>query len=314
MDFFQEFEALKAKMPRIGSVRLQPINSEYTHNTGQCKNCYLIANAVKNEDCMYGRDVYSSSDCIDCDHILSCTLCYECLNGKNCYDCTYLQDSQDCQNCDYGYDLKGCRNCLGCIGLRQKEFHIFNEPYSKETFFEKKKTLRPAEIKARFEELKKKVPRKYAELIDTENCLGDYILHSKNAYQCFDVVECEDIGYCVESKKLKDCWDIFVLEESQLCYDCSSNHILTNCNFCFMCVSSTDLEYCELVFNSKFCFGCVSLNHKEYHLLNQPYPRNDYFKKVREIKGELQKEGSYGRRYLTPTYPIEDTVSAWQRL
>lgn len=314
MNFFQEFEALKARTPRTGSIRLNPVNSEYTHNTDQCKNCYIIANAVKNEDCMYGRDFYDNCDCVDCDHILKSTLCYECVNVKNCYDSSFLQDCDDCQNCAYGYDIKGCRNCTGCVGLRKKEFHIFNEPYSREDFFEKKKSLQPAEIQKHFEKLKTKVPRKALEVIQVENSLGNYIRHSKNVFSSFDVVECEDIGYVYEAKKLKDCWDIMTLEDSELCYDCSSNHILNNCNFCFMCTSSSDLEYCELVFNSKYCFGCVSLNHKEYHILNQPYSREEYFKKVSEIKEQLRSEWSYGRRYLTPTYPLADTVASWPRL
>ncbi len=314
MDFFKEFELLKLKAPRIGSIRLNPVNSEYTHNTDHCKNCYLIANAVKNEDCMYGRDFYSNQDCVDCDHIADSTLCYECLNCKNCYDSSFLQDCEDCRDCSFGYDLKGCRNCISCVGLRKKEFYIFNEPYSKEKFFTKKKELSTAMVKNEMEKLKKIVPRLAAMQNDTENCVGDYIYHSKNAYSCFDIVECQDIGYLDECKKVKDSWDILTLENAELCYACSSNHILTNCNFCFMCVSSSDLEYCEFVMNSKYCFGCVSLNHKEYHILNRPYPREEYFKKVRKIKEQLKREGTYARTFLTPSYPWEDTVAIWPRM
>jgi hypothetical protein len=76
---------------------------------------------------------------------------------------------------------------------------------------------------------------------------------------------------------------------------------------------SSDLEYCELIANSKNCFGCVGLNHKEFYILNQPYSREDYFKRVAEIKDQLKREGSYGR-WFPSTYPIEDTVTLWPRL
>jgi hypothetical protein len=31
--------------------------------------------------------------------------------------------------------LSECTYCFGCVGLRQKEFHILNEPYSQQDYF-----------------------------------------------------------------------------------------------------------------------------------------------------------------------------------
>lgn len=314
MNFFQELEELRLKTPRIGSIRLQNINSEYTHNTDQCKNCYLIANAVGNQDCMYGRDFYKNSDCVDCDHIFKNTLCYECIKCKECWNCSYLQDCNNCQDCDCGYDLKDCKNCIGCAGLRKKEFHIFNKPYSKEDFMKMKALFAPEEIQKKFEEVKLKTPRVYFQQINAENCFGDNLYHCKNAWYAFDCDDCHDAGYTSEGKELKDCWDIFVLEYAELCYECSSNYRINNCNFCFSCTNSSDLDFCELVFNSKYCFGCIGLNHKGYHILNRPYSREDYFKRVAEIKEQLRRGSDYGKGFWSPTYPFQDTVGSWPRL
>ncbi|MFA6521442.1 MAG: hypothetical protein WCT53_03600 [Candidatus Gracilibacteria bacterium] len=314
MDFIAEFEALKLKTPRIGSIRLQSINSEYTHNTDQCKNCYLLANAVGNEDCMYGRDFYGSTDCVDCDHVKSCTLCYWCINCKNCYNCTYLHDCNDCSDCDFSYFLKGCKNCIGCVNLKQQEYCIFNEKYSKEEFERIKKGITKEEISRKFQELQNKSPHVNAVHINDTNSFGDYINHCKNVFFGFDIDDCEDCCYIEESKKLKDCMDITILEESTLCYEVSSAHILNNCNFCFGCVNSSDCDFCELIMNSKYCFGCVSLNHKEFYILNKPYSREEYFKKVAEIKAELRREGKYNLNILTTTYPPQDTVLTLPRL
>lgn len=314
MDFFAEFERLKDKTPRLGSVVINAINSQYTHNTDQCKNCYLLCNAVKNEDCMYGRDFYENTDSVDCDHILRCTLCYDCVNCKDCWNCTGLQDCKSCQDCSFGYDLQDCKNCIGCVGLRKKEFHIFNQPYSKEDFLKRKAALSPGEVQREFEALKLKVPRRETIQINTENCYGDSIHNSKNIFYGFDVVDSQDCSYISEGQKLKDCCDIFVLEYSELCYDISSSYRLNNCNFCFSCVSSSNLEYCEWIMNSHDCFGCVSRNHAEYEILNQKYAKEEYFKRVKEIKDQLKREGKYGGIYLTPTYPLEDTVATWNRL
>lgn len=35
--------------------------------------------------------------------------------------------------CDHCF---GCKNCFGCIGLRKKEFCIFNKQYDKKTYFQ----------------------------------------------------------------------------------------------------------------------------------------------------------------------------------
>lgn len=290
MDFIQAYQALKAKTPRIGAIRLNNINSDYTYATDQLKNCYLIANAVHNENCLYGRDLYDNVDCVDCDHIKDCTLCYQCLNCKNCYDCNHLQDCENCQTCEVGYDLKGCKDCIGCVGLRKKEYHIFNEPYSKEDFLKKKRELTSAMIEGRFETLKLKIPRQFADLVNVEHASGNCLYHCRNVLGGYDCLECQDCLYIEESKKLKDCMDITILEESELCYEISSSHILYNSNYCFQCASSSDLDFCELVMNSKHCFGCISLNRKAYCVLNQPYSKEEYFKKVAEIKEWMKRE------------------------
>lgn len=314
MDFIAEFAELKAKTPRISSIRLQSTNSEYTHNVDQCRNCYLLANAVKNQDCMYGRDFYDDADCVDCDHVKECTLCYWCVNSRNCYNCTFLHDCADCSDCDYGYYLKGCKHCIGCANLRQAEYHIFNKKYSREEFEAMKKNLSHAEIEEKFEKLKESAPHVYGIQINTDHCVGDYVQHSKNVFMGFDINECHDCAYIEESKNLKDCLDITILEDSQLCYEVSSSHVLNNCNFCFMCVGSSDLDFCEMVMNSKYCFGCISLNHKEYYILNKPYSKEEYFKTVAEIKEQLKSEGNYGFNVLAPTYPMQDTVLSLPRL
>lgn len=311
MFFFDELLALQKSTPRIGSARLNNMNSEYTHNTAQCKNCYLLGNAVGNEDCMYGRDFYDNTNCADCDHILKCTLCYECLNSRECWNCSCLQDCANCLDCDYGYYLKDCQNCIGCVGLRKKKFCIFNEQYSEEEFSSKKKSLTREQIEGNYEKLKRKTPRVFAIQLNCENCTGESVFNSRNIHYGFDINNCEDCCYVEEVKNIKNSADISFLEHSELCYECSSNHILYDCNFCFMCLASSNIEYCEQVFNSKNCFGCIGLNHKEYCILNKQYSREEYEKQVAEIKKRLKEERTYGRFFLPSTYPVEDTVAAW---
>lgn len=314
MDFFAELKKLQLTNPREGLIQLKNVNCDYTHLTDQCKNCYLLANAVSNEDCMYGRDFYGNTDCVDCDHIRDCTLCYECLNCKNCYNSDYLQDCENSRDCSYGYYLRDCADCIGCVSLRKKSFHIFNKPYSKEEYARKMKTLTPETIREGFSELKKKNPHIATYQLSSDNCIGNYVFHSRNAYEAYDIVGCQDVGYILEAKGVTDSWDISVMEYSELCYEISSCHKMTNCNFCFYCVGSSNLEYCELAYNCHDCFGCIALHHKRYHILNTPYSKEDYFKKVAEIKWQLRREGTYGQRFLPSTYPLDDTVAVWPQM
>ena len=293
-------------------IQLSNVNSDFCYNADRCKNCYMLANTVDNEDCMYGRDFYHNRDSVDCDHVFRCTLCYEGVNIKNCYNCDYLQDCESCTDCRYGYDLKGCRNCVGCASLRNKEYCLFNQQLSPSVFNEKVKELSDEAIFDGFGNVKLKTPRLYSIQSNSENSIGNYIHHCQNAYMAFDAVECQDVGYIAEAKSIKDSWDIFVLEYSELCYNLSSCHKMYNCNCCFFSSESKDCEYSELMLNCDHCFGCVSLHHKKYHILNKPYSEEEYFKEVARIKEEMKGEGVLGELWLPSTYPEKDTVLMWE--
>ncbi|MBT3865089.1 hypothetical protein HOF67_03605, partial [Candidatus Peregrinibacteria bacterium] len=58
-----------------------------------------------------------------------------------------------------------------------------------------------------------------------------------------------------------------------------------------------NLTYCDSVFNSHDCFGCVGLSHGEYQILNKKYEKEEYFKKVEEIKAQMQQDNEWGQWY-----------------
>lgn len=314
IDFLSEYKKLQLKTPRLNCFLLSCINSDYCYNCENVKNGYLLANAVEDQDCMYGRDFYGCKDCNDCDHIRNCTLCYQCINSENCYNCDYLQDSVDSSDCRFGYYLKGCKNCIACACLRQKEFHIFNEPYSQADYIKKLATLNDQEIQEKFEEIKKKIPRSGTLNLHSENSSGNNLFHCKNVEQSYDNVECQDSAYLLETKELKDCFDITILERAELCYEISSCHVMYNSNCCFFCAECTNVEYSECLMSCQDCFGCISLHRKQYHILNEPYSKEEYFKKVEEIKQQLTREGLYGKMFIPPCFPKEDTVAMWSKM
>lgn len=285
-------------------------NSPYCVYTDSCKNCHLVSNAFEDEDCYYGRVLFGNKNCTDCDHCFDSELCYSCTDCRKCYNSNFLQQCENCSDCEYSYDLKGCTFCFGCAGLRQKSYHIFNKPFSKEEYFERIAQLKQEPLLAQeeFKQLQYTVPRLFANVLNTEHCLGDYLKNSKNCFFCFDVNESQDCFYSSEILKSTDCCDMDIGEFAVGNYDVTSAFKLQNSFVCNQCWESSDLEYCEDVFRSHHCFGCVYLNHKSFYILNEPFEKEAYFKKTAEIKKILRNEKSYGRWFWPPVHPLQDTV------
>lgn len=51
------------------------------------------------------------------------------LWSENCYICCHVPN---CNNLYYSYYMESCSYCLGCVGLKNRQFCIFNKEYSKE--------------------------------------------------------------------------------------------------------------------------------------------------------------------------------------
>jgi hypothetical protein len=35
--------------------------------------------------------------------------------------------------------------------------------------------------------------------------------------------------------------------------------------------------------NCTYCFGCINLDGEDFHILNQPFTREEYFKRLEEL-------------------------------
>lgn len=311
MSYIKKMEELRMKQPRAGLLAVNCENSPYVSYSGNSKNCYLICGSEYDENCCYGFWLYDSKDSVDCDYCQKCELCYDCVDCIECYNVNYSQDLANCVDCEYCYDCIGCNNCFGCTGLRRKKYMIGNKQHSKEEYEKKTKNLKEKldrdQLLKMLEDVKLKVPHFYTHQLNNENCTGDYVYNSRNAHECFDVKQMEDSLYCNNSVALKDCMDMSnSYYNSELNYEVMSEMNLYNCNFCVTCFDSQNLDHCDSVYNSHDCFGCFSLKHAEYCIFNEKYSKEEYEKKVAEIKKEMFKGGEY-MRFLSSTYPYEDS-------
>jgi hypothetical protein len=304
--FFEQYKGLINKVPKFSTFVTPNTleNSDYTNCTGYLKDCYLIVESDRDEDCYYSNLIKNSKDIVDCSVVFDSELCYECIDCTNCYN---LEFSQDCENCRDSSMLKncqGCRDCIGCINQNQKQYMIFNEQLSAEDYAKKKDemyTKKRSELKkliAQADDLFKNQIYKYRKSYNAENCSGDHIYNSKNAHSCFDSRDMEDCKYCVKiSNVVKDCMDFNSWgDHAELIYmssSCGDN--INNLKFCTTCLSNVkNLEYCDQCTSCSDCFGCAGLSHKQYCILNKQYTEQDYKELREKLIAKMTADGEWG--------------------
>lgn len=304
--FSDQFKELCDQVPHFNAF-VDPhmdINAEYTNCSSEAKNCYLITQAEKNEDCYYSRGINNCKDCCDCLRVQKCELCYECVNATDCYHCLFVQDCSNCSDCYFSSGLRGCKHCFGCHELSQKEYCIFNEQVTPEEWKKKVEslTLSHAVIDQMQSQSARKcleLPHKDARILQSENATGDHLIECRNAKECFDSRQLEDCAYCYEVVNgAKDTYDFSMFGlNCELVYECNGGgygmHQVLFSNHCWNNVSS--LLYCESCFPSvRDCFGCFGLRQAKYCIFNKQYTKEEYEVLVPKIIDHMRKSGEYG--------------------
>ncbi len=299
MDFISQFQQLLLEKPRYALKQVMSENCSYADTALKSKNAYYSFCTFYCEDVLYAR---YSRKCVDCCGITLCSdceLCIECADCVSCYDCVHCANCSNTNTCWYCTDCYGCSDCFGCIGLYQKRYHIYNQPYSKSDYekiinsVDLKDLKTQKGIKLKLEELSKRAPRLSIHQTQCEDSIGENLANCKSCYQCYDTFNSEDCIYNIETNGNKDSVDISVCFECEQCYSCVQSTLSYNCNFLFYTDVSSDSEFCAFSRNLKNCFGCVYLEHKQYHILNKPFSKEEYEIKVAEIKQQLIAQNQY---------------------
>lgn len=308
--FFEQFSELMKKVPRSNlAIFDNTENSEYCNYVGDTKNCYLCFGSIFIEDCMYGNPYYSKN-CLDCFLVRKSELAYECIDCEGLYSCAYLQDSYECSECYFGYDLKGCKNCIGCVGLRQKQYHIFNKAYARvdyEKFVKDFSFCDKAKvnlIEEKMAELKRAYSHLAAVMLNSENCSGNYIFDSKGCHECFQISGNEDSSYNIQTTTSKDCYDMNYTEENELCYEYMGNYRNYKALFSMICYGCSELYYCDYLRNCKHCFGCCGLRNKEYCIFNKQYSKEEYEELMPRLIEMMKKNAEWGEFFPMAVSPF----------
>ena len=193
MNFVEEFHNLLKNAPELHVNAVNVENCPYGDYIYNCQNCYLCFETGGSSNGYYLDNCMKTKDCTDCSYARYSELCYDCLNIERCYNCNYCVDCTNCNDISHCFDCIGCSDCFGCVGLRRKQYCLYNEQLSKEEYQERIQDIVFDE--SQFEALDQEHPRLFSHQYNCEDCFGDYISNSKNCYQCFGINNMEDCLY-----------------------------------------------------------------------------------------------------------------------
>ncbi len=310
--FLEQLKELNFLVPWPGRAIRGLINSDYCNQASYLKNCYLCFDLNNAENCLYCVSSNNAKDSLDCYASPKPELCYEVCHSGNSFQCFYCSDLENCRNLKFCEECINCSDCFGCFNLRNKKYHIWNRPYSKDEYFEELKKINTGsskeiiKIKEKFNELKIKLPRKYIHGTHNKNISGDYIYNSKDSFNCFETEGCENVR-CSQNliSSVKDCCDYTDWgENSELVYEsCCSGDNCQNMKFCFDCwPAMQDSEYCLCCHSCSNCFGCVGLRSKSYCILNKQYTKEEYEALVPKIIQHMKDNPYVDSRGIKYTY------------
>ncbi|MFA6515366.1 MAG: hypothetical protein WCT42_03855 [Candidatus Paceibacterota bacterium] len=121
---------------------------------------------------------------------------------------------------------------------------------------------------------------------------SDYINYAgscKNCYLIFNADFCENVYYSSILAHVQDSADL-LMASAELSYgsidiDGSRIYFSENCSDCI------NIWYCKNCIGCNDCFGCMNLIKKNYYIYNQPYTKEEYNKKIKEL--ELHKYSTH---------------------
>jgi len=310
--FFEQYEELRRVTPHLAMVNSNSVNSEYTNQSQNNKDCYMLVTSGSNEKCMYGswcqRNCYMLSDCYLAN---KCEFCYECMNITKCSRCAWVYDCSDCVNLFFSKDCKGCTDCFGCVGLRSKQYYYFNENIGKEEYERRVKNIIWSrdfikETLEKFEKFYTRLPVKFYHGFQVKDSTGDYIENSENMRYSFNCRNNKDTAYIQDAwEQIVDCMDCTEIIISELSYEVQGVEIPHRCIAVRSCFNTiTDSCYCDMCFGVRECFGCFGLKHNEFCILNKQYSKEEYFKLKEKIIEHMRETKEWGEYFPSEVSPF----------
>ncbi len=314
--FFTQYGDLYRTVPRISMFNVQSENSDYCNQAIGNRNCFLSFAVRDCDSVLYGAYCTKLKNCCDVAFCHTSELLYDCTDTYESYNGQHLHRSINCTDSQYLYDCMGCKNCIGCAGLRNKEFHVFNAPVQAQEYRALLQSIQqdPAvrrEVEKHFDQVMLRTPRNSAWIKNGEQVTGDNIKNAKNCANCFDVFDLEDCSDCTWIFDSRDCKDCYGMGSSELTYDSIGVVNASQTLWSIGASSVSNCIYTDLCISCKNCFGCISLKNKEHCIFNKQYSKMEYEEIVPRLIKFMQSKGEWGMFFpssLSP-YGYNETVA-----
>ena len=315
--FFKQIKNLFLISPQPALTRdPASVQSDYTSYGIQLKNCYYTFGGINAEEIMFSIWPIGSKNSLDQLISVDTDFSYEGVFPDNCYNCNFVYFSKNCLDCNFIYDCRNCSNCFFCVNLRNKKYCIRNVQYTKEEYFEKIKEfdfgnrLKLEEYKVKFNKFIKDLPIRATRNEHSKNFTGNYIANSKNCFNSFWALQCENLNYVDFVLKTRDSYDCSISNTSEKL--CGDSVVGTNCFNVKFSSFGRELRDCEYVMNCKncqYCFGCIGLVNAKFYIFNKKYKEEKYWELVDDIKVKMLKDSEYGEFFPLSISPFPYNAS-----
>src|SRR3989344_2176059 len=190
ISFFSQFRSLQNRVPRVNLYRDNFVSSDYCNYGLDFKECYLLFGGKDNERIYFGNQVLNSRDSLEIAFSKKVEFSYELFECQRTNKLFFSRYSNDCVDSSYLIDCRNCINCFGCVGLVNKQYHIFNQPYTKEKYGKFLKDNQGSykkhiEALKKLKELELKLPHRYARIYKSVDSTGDDVYESRNTHVSF---------------------------------------------------------------------------------------------------------------------------------
>lgn len=308
--FFEQLRELARTVPWPAREAVNFINSDYSNNGVDLKNSYLCFDASGLENCAYVIGATETKDSLDIYQTEHAELCYDNYMVDESYRIFFSVNCEDSQDIWFSQNMLGCSNCFGCVNLRNKNYYVFNTPYTKEKYKEFMEKFASGswqavrDIRAQAHEFWMQHPMRFTLGINNTDVTGEHIEHSKNVHQGFMIHEGENLKFCqFLGGPVSESYDYTVWgRKSSFMYETFGSGLdCERIKFSVGCYpASSEVEYSISCVSSSNLFGCVGLKKKQYCIFNKQYSKGEYLilrDKIIAHMNEMPYRDGLGREY-----------------
>lgn len=310
--FFEQFNEFIRSVPLINLLDYKSENSEYTHCVSNNKNCYLIFSSDYNENCLYSVWLSKCKEVVDCFRVANSEQSYASFFCDRLYNCQYMVKCFSATESMYCYDSRNIQNCALSYNLRNKQYYIFNEQYTKTDYEKKLAELQLDTVRGRAKALEKfnKLMNNDAihhyrnTLGRIENVSGDYLRNAHNIFHCYDLEEATNCRYVRNMNFMKDSMDCEYGGDGENGYQNVETYPMPQGGMCtFACYGGSAVLYSHSIMNSKDVFASSGLKKAQYVIFNKQYSQVEHEAMLMKIKAHMKQTGEWGE-----FFPIQHSL------